>query len=168
MDPILQEALTIKNILFKNCNTIFISTVDNKGYPNVSYAPTYIDPENNFYIYISTLAKHTQNMLITKKISFMIVENNSENIFAKKRITLTGEINTIDRTSDVFNHIMLNMKNKLGDTIDMIKHMEDFHLIRIKPLSGLLVHGFAKAFILNGMGLNNITHLNDVGHTEKK
>ena len=55
----------------------------------------------------------------------------------------------------------------LGDTIDVTKHMEDFYLIKIKPVSGLLVHGFAKAFVLHGEGLNEIKHLNDIGHKEK-
>ena len=60
------------------------------------------------------------------------------------------------------------MKKKFGETIDMIKHMEDFSLIQINPMSALLVHGFAKAFILSGEGLNDVKHLNDIGHTENK
>jgi len=167
MDPILKEAIEAKNSLIKNCNTILISTVSEKNNPNVSYAPTYIDDNCNFYIYISTLAKHTNNMIKTKKISFMILDEKSQNIFAKKRITFNGEIKMIDRKTEIFNELMGQMKNKLGETIDMIKHMEDFYLIKITPISGLLVHGFAKAFVLHGEGLNEIKHLNDIGHTEK-
>ena len=167
MDPVLKEAIEAKNSLIKSCNTILISTVSEKNNPNVSYAPTYIDDNCNFYIYISTLAKHTNNMIKTKKISFMILDEKSQNIFAKKRITFNGEIKIIDRKTGIFNELMEQMKNKLGETIDMIKHMEDFHLIKIKPISGLLVHGFAKAFVLHGEGLSEIKHLNDIGHTEK-
>ena len=82
MDPVLKEAIEAKNSLIKNCNTILISTVSEKNNPNVSYAPTYIDDNCNFYIYISTLAKHTNNMIKTKKISFMILDEKSQNIFA--------------------------------------------------------------------------------------
>ena len=167
MDPVLKEAFEVKNGLIKNCNTIHISTVSEKNDPNVSYAPTYIDDNCNFYIYISTLAKHTNNMIKTKKISFMILDEKSQNVFAKKRITFNGEIKIIDRETEIFNELMAQMKNKLGETIDMIKHMKDFHLIKITPISGLLVHGFAKAFVLHGEGLSEIKHLNDIGHTEK-
>ena len=167
MDDILKESISEKNNLIKNCNLIFISTVNIDGEPNISYAPTYIDDKYNFYIYISTLAKHTKNIIDTNKISFMVIEQNAQNIFAKKRITLNGDITIIDRKTNLFNELMNEMKNKLGDTIDMIKHMEDFYLIKIKPISGLLVHGFAKAFVLHGKGLNEIRHLNDIGHTEK-
>ena len=168
MDDILQEARLVKNELIENCETIFISSVNKKGNPNVSYAPTYIDESLNFYIYVSALAKHTQNIIETNKISFMILEQNSNNIFAKKRITFNGKINKIQRNSDHFNNVISEMTKKLGETIDMIKHMEDFSLIQINPMSALLVHGFAKAFILSGDGLNDVKHLNDMGHTENK
>ena len=167
MDLILQEAIEAKNELIKNCNIILISTINEKNEPNASYAPTYIDPQCNFYIYISTLAKHTKNLITNNKISFMVMEENSANVFAKKRITFNGKIKIIDRKSDAFNDLMDEMKNKLGETIDMIKNMQDFHLIKIKPISGLLVHGFARAFIVQGEGLNEIKHLNDIGHSEK-
>ena len=167
MDLILQEAIEAKDDLIKNCNIILISTINEKNEPNVSYAPTYIDSQCNFYIYISALAKHTKNLITTNKISFMIMEENSANIFAKKRITFNGKIKIIDRKSDVFNELMDKMKTKLGETIEMIKNMQDFHLIQIKPISGLLVHGFARAFIVQGDGLSDIKHLNDIGHSEK-
>ena len=133
----------------------------------MSYAPTYIDNKCNFYVYISTLAKHTQNIINTNKISFMIMDQKNQNIFAKKRITLNGNIKIIDRKTDIFNKLMKKMQTKLGDTIEIIKNMKDFHLFKITPNSGLLVHGFAKAFIMSGEGLNEVKHLNDIGHTEK-
>ena len=167
MDLSLQEAIIAKNNLIKNCNIIFISTVNKQGEPNVSYAPTYIDNKCNFYVYISTLAKHTQNIINTNKISFMIMDQKNQNIFAKKRITLNGNIKIIDRKTDIFNKLMKKMQTKLGDTIEIIKNMKDFHLFKITPNSGLLVHGFAKAFIMSGEGLNEVKHLNDIGHTEK-
>jgi len=167
MDSILQEAHIEKEKLIKDCNTIFIGSVNQSGEPNASYAPTHIDEDCNFYIYISALAKHTKNILDTGKISFMLVEPKSQNIFAKKRITFNGQIKKIERKSEDFNTVMGDMRDKLGETIDMIRNMEDFSLIKITPISGLLVYGFAKAFILTGKGLNEIKHLNDIGHTEK-
>ena len=75
--------LEMENILQK----ILTNQINEKNEPNASYAPTYIDPQCNFYIYISTLAKHTKNLITNNKISFMVMEENSANVFAKKRIT---------------------------------------------------------------------------------
>ena len=107
MDLILQEAIEAKNELIKNCNIILISTINKKNEPNVSYAPTYIDSQCNFYVYISTLAKHTKNIIGNNKISFMVMEENSPNIFAKKRITFNGKIKIINRKSDTFNTLFV-------------------------------------------------------------
>ena len=105
----------LKNNLLQiiNCNIILISTINEKNEPNVSYAPTYIDSQCNFYIYISTLAKHTKNILGNNKLSFMAMEENSPNIFAKKRITFNGKIKIIDRKSDTFNTLMDKIKKVL-------------------------------------------------------
>ena len=50
MDSVLQEAIQVKNELIDNCDTIFISSVNLEGFPNVSYAPVYIDNSSYFYI----------------------------------------------------------------------------------------------------------------------
>ena len=46
------ESIQVKNDMVANMNTIILSTIDNSGNPNSSYAPCLIDDDVNLYIYI--------------------------------------------------------------------------------------------------------------------
>ena len=63
MSEILTEAETQKNNLISNMNTIIMATTDKNDLPNSSYAPSYVDKNNHFYIYVSLLSKHTKHCL---------------------------------------------------------------------------------------------------------
>ena len=93
MDKLKTEAFQEKNQMLSNMKSIILSTVDQRGKPNASYAPSVIDENGSFFIYISTLSKHTQNLLNNSKVSMMIIEDetNSENLFARKRFTIKGK-----------------------------------------------------------------------------
>ena len=170
MDEKLSEAIKEKERIFSEMDTIILSTTDDKGMPNSSYAPTALDNEGNFYIYISELSKHTQNLLSSNNVSFMIIEDEckSENIFARRRFTINGQSKEVIRDSEEWNNKIRLLENKFKDQINFLKNMTDFHLFKLIPENGLLVHGFGRAFRFVGKGLNQIKHLNDKGHTEKK
>ena len=71
------ESVQVKNDMVANMNTIILSTIDNNGNPNSSYAPCLVDDDVNLYIYISKLSKHTQNLLDNNRVSAMIIEDES-------------------------------------------------------------------------------------------
>ena len=166
MDKILIEALKEKDKLVKAMNTIILSTNDNNGIPNSSYAPSCIDQNGNFYVYISELSKHTQNLLHDNKVSLMIIEDESqcENIFARKRFTMNAESSHLERESNVWNEKIKLFEEKFTEQMSFLKTLTDFHLFKITPYDGLLIHGFARAFRLTGAGLKQINYLNDKGH----
>ena len=169
MDEVLSEAVIEKNSLLDNMQTVIISTVDKKGYPNASYAPALMH-EGNFYIYVSMLSKHTSNLIKEKKASIMIVEDESksERLFARKRITMDVESVVIKRESEDWKHIMDLMQSKFGESIAFLRNLKDFFLINLKTSKALLVYDFGKAFTLSGKNLNDINHMNDKGHTKSK
>ncbi|MAV64922.1 MAG: HugZ family protein [Pelagibacteraceae bacterium TMED124] len=169
MDDLLVKAIEAKNSLIENMNTVVMSTIGSDGLPNSSYAPAIVDLDYNFYIYISSLSKHTSNLLSNNKVSIMIIEDESvsENIFGRKRFTMDAHSDLIDRESNKWNQLILNMESKFGETVTYLKNMTDFHLFKIKPQKGLLVHGFARAFVFDGPGLSQIRYLNEKGHTKK-
>tara|TARA_B100001029_G_C15014329_1_gene426309 strand:- start:142 stop:690 length:549 start_codon:yes stop_codon:yes gene_type:complete len=161
-----KEAIIEKNILFEKVKTAILSTVDEKGNPNASYCPIGIDNNNNIYIYISELSKHTSNLLSNKKISVMLIEDesNSTNIFARKRLTIDVEVIKIDRgTVDWFDKITY-LDTRYGESMKYLKDMIDFHLFQLIPKQALLVYGFGKAFKLYGPQLESFKHLNEKGH----
>ena len=63
-----REAEMEKNLLIKNIHSAVISTSNLLNESNVSYAPIAVDIKNNFYIYVSDLAKHTQNLQLNPNI----------------------------------------------------------------------------------------------------
>ena len=169
MDEILKTAIEEKDKLINNMQTIMMSTIDSEGKPNSSYAPSVIDSYGNYYVYISKLSKHTLNMLNNPNVSMMIIEDESktENVFGRKRFTMDSDVKVIDRDSEEWKEVILLMENKFGETMTYLKDLTDFYLFKLKPESGLLVHGFARAFKFVGDGLNEIQYLNDKGHNKK-
>ena len=82
-DSLLIEAKEKKNEMISGMSSIILSTISKHGEPNSSYAPSVVDSDVNFYIYISSLSKHTSNLEVNSKLSLMIIEDESkaENIF---------------------------------------------------------------------------------------
>ena len=158
-----------KNLLLENVNTAILSTVDDIGQPNASYAPIGIDSENNMYIYISDLSKHTKNIISTNKVSVMLIEDESKssNVFARKRLTINVKSILIDRGTVDWYEKITYLDVRFSDSMKFLKEMSDFHLIQLVPEDALLVYGFGKAFRLTGNKLENIVHLNDKGHKKE-
>ena len=170
MDELLIEAKDRKEQIVKDFKTIILSTTNKENLPNSSYAPSAVDENGDFYIYISELSKHTSNLLSNPVASLMIIEDesNSDNIFARKRFTMTCSATEIKRDTNKWVDKINLMENKFGEAISYLKKLTDFHLFKIKPESGLLVYGFARAFNFYGEKLDQIKFLNDKGHTQKK
>tara|TARA_Y100000590_G_scaffold230730_1_gene260051 strand:- start:2415 stop:2930 length:516 start_codon:yes stop_codon:yes gene_type:complete len=164
-----KEASIEKNILFENTKSAILSTVDKNGNPNASYAPIGIDEENNMYIYISELSKHTDNLMSNQKISVMFIEDESKstNIFARKRLTINVNADLIERGTVDWYEKITYLDNRFGDAMKYLKEMSDFHLFQLEPTDALLVYGFGKAFRFSGKKLEKFKHLNDVGHKKE-
>ena len=169
MDEILKEAFSEKDKIISKMSTIILSTKCNEGNPNASYAPSVIDSDGFYYIYISRLSKHATNLLNDAKLSVMIIEDESDskNLFARKRLTMNCISNEIARDTDDWLDKMELMEDKFGESISYLKKLTDFHLFQLKPIDGLLVYDFARAFRFKGIKLDEIQFLNDKGHTKK-
>ena len=162
------EAISEKKLLLDNLDTVILSTIDESGMPNSSYAPIALDENGYIYIYISELAKHTDNIIANKKVSVMFIEDESKaaNLYARKRLTINVIPEHIDRDTEDWNRKMIILENKFSETIKALKNMTDFHLFRLKPKDALLVYGFGKAFRFKGEDLAQLSHVNEKGHKE--
>tara|TARA_Y100001970_G_C14228983_1_gene857436 strand:+ start:2501 stop:3031 length:531 start_codon:yes stop_codon:yes gene_type:complete len=163
-----KEVLIEKKLLLENVRSAILSTIDKNNNPNVSYAPIGIDDENNFYIYISELSKHTNNLLLNSKVSLMFIEDESRstNIFARKRLTVNVSVDLIERGTVDWYEKINNLDERFSETMKFLKDMSDFHLFQLSPIDALIVYGFGKAFHLDGENLDNIIHLNEKGHVK--
>lgn len=161
----LNEVLLACNDFQQQFASLLLATADAQGLPHASYA-AYVQDDGKFYVYVSELAAHTRNLQRSGTASVMFIENEEQakHIFARQRLNYQCETHEVARASEQFAHIMALFEQKFGSFMEMLKNLQDFHLIAIHPIQGTYVQGFARAFVLEGEELGKIRHMNDVGH----
>ncbi len=159
-----QDNLTSAQKEFQNLRetlkTVQLATLNSDGQPEASYAP-FVWFEQNYYLYLSELAKHTSNLLGNSSVSLLFIESeeSSPNLFARRRIILQGDAQAVTRDAELFEQIMTQFRQRFGNFIDRIQPLKDFHLFQIKTHRGRFIQGFAQAYELSGPGLNDIRHI---------
>jgi putative heme iron utilization protein len=128
---------------FKSC---VLSTIDEKGNPFSSYAP-FIIKDGKYYVYISSMAKHTQNLDLHKKVALFFVEDeiSCENIFGRKRVVLQCNSKKLQRDTE-----------KHGSTMKMLKSMKDFSFYEFEVFDGEAVFGFGEAYNVGGKNFDEL------------
>ena len=159
MNAEIKKIELIKEQLINNSKSMMIS-VSYDGFSDIGYAP-YFFQNNIFYIYSSELSSHIKLLLLKKTGTFMIIkdENDSQNIWARLRLKFDAKISTIVRDSKEFHDISDGISAKLGQTMNLIKQFNDFHLIKIVPSKGTIISGFGSAFNLKGASLKVVNKI---------
>ena len=141
--------------------TLQLATVDVKAKPNASYAP-FVYFEQSFYVLISELARHTQNILNNANASLMLIEAESEakNLYARVRLTFDAEAVIVSRETQQWQDVIELMINRLGETVQGLSQFTDFHLLKLKVEQGLYVKGFGQAYQVLANDLAEQTHIN--------
>jgi putative heme iron utilization protein len=127
--------------------SLLMATVNDQGFPEISYA-SYIEVDGKFYIFISELASHTNNLLKNSNASVMFIEDESKasHAFARKRLTFTCEASRVSCDKQLFEILIEKMQQRFGNLIDTLRSLNDFHLFELRPLTGQYVAGFGKAY----------------------
>ena len=135
---------------------------DDSSCPELGVTPS-IRHDDHFFIYPSRLSAHVRVMMESGVSQFLVMEDeaSAQNIWARKRIRFTAEIIEIDRHSDDFNLLSDIFAARHGPTMNLIRDFTDFHMLKLVPLHGVMVLGFAKAFRLEGGGLDIVAHLRE-------
>jgi len=136
--------------------TAIIGTLDKNNHPFSSYAP-YVYDENRFYVYISSIATHTKNIQANPKASLFFVEDESktDNLFARKRISLQCESVKIERSSERFEAVLALFAQKFdASMVETLKNMMDFGLFELKVFYGEATFGFGKAYLIGGENMD--------------
>ncbi|MCL1037338.1 heme utilization protein HutZ [Shewanella submarina] len=149
--------------------TLQLATRNSEGQPNASYSP-YALSENGFYILVSDLARHGQNLKMSEQVSVMLVEDESEakTVFARKRLTFDTTAQRLERDTDAFKEGVLALQQKHGEMVTNLAALGDFNLYRLRPEQGLYVKGFGQAFKLSGAELLDVSWMTDGHHGEAK
>lgn len=139
--------------------TVLIATTNLKNIPEASYAP-YLESEGKYYIFISELALHTQNLLQTKICSLLFIEDeaNTKNLFARQRVSLQCRAEHLARNAEESQIVLGLFHERFGKLIQLLQTLPDFHLFCLSPHSGNYVAGFGKAYSLSGSDLSQLQH----------
>ncbi|MGE9292286.1 MAG: HugZ family protein [Puniceicoccales bacterium] len=156
--------------LLGSFQSVQLATVDAQSAPTASYSPAVLDDERNFYIYVSEIAGHTDNLLDNRKVSFMVIEDESTagQLFARKRIFFKAQAVEVERGSPAWEDILWRFDEKFGRLVEHLKGMVDFHLFRLKPEDGRFVLGFGRAYSISA-DLSQVEYLNGLdgnGHRQ--
>jgi hypothetical protein len=140
----LQELLTSQQ-------TLLLSTASVTGIPDLSYAPFVRDGSGCFYIFISKLAAHTDNLFTNPQASVMFVrpESVSNNLFAREQAIFDCSVKDINRDDDCYATQLMALQNQFGEIVGVLRSLSDFHLFALSPESGRYVAGFGQAFTIN-------------------
>lgn len=131
--------------------TLILSTVSTEGEPESSYAPYVRDQQGVFYIFVSEMAAHTNNMLNHRFVSIMFIgsEQETQNLFARERIIFKCSVDEIQPENKYYAQQLKAMKEKFGETVALLTSLSDFHLLALTPVNGRYIAGFGQAFSIN-------------------
>lgn len=147
--------------------SLTISSIDENGNPFSSYAP-FVKFNHKYYVYLSLMAKHSNNLTQNPKTSIFFCEDEKDckNIFAKKRATLQCEVKRLEQNSNEEKEILEQFGLKFGnEMITMLKNLGDFYLFEFKPFYGEAVFGFGKAYNLGGENFEIFVERTNLPHT---
>lgn len=148
------------------CQTLQLATLNN-GIPHVSYAP-FAHTEQGYYILVSDIAQHGQNLKTAKSVSIMMIEDeaSAKTIYARRRLSFDTTATLIDKTSATGQQALAALTARFGEIIANLSQLGDFNLYQLTPEQGRYVKGFGKASNVSGNDLLSIIHLNE-GHLRK-
>ena len=138
--------------------SIMLSTVNANGTPQASYAPFLMDADKTFYIYVSGLSAHTENLKQTGRASVLFIEDEAETkeIFARRRLNYSCVVAPLPRDTAQWQPLIDRFEQRFGGVIGLMKGLPDFQIFRLKPQSGQFVIGFGAAYRVNTDDLNTL------------
>lgn len=127
--------------------TVMIASLNADSSPLISYAP-FVEKEGAFYIFISYLAEHTPNLIERPQASIMLTADEStvSNLFVRGRVRYEAECTVIDRQEALFDEVLLDLEQRQGKMVSLLRTLGDFYLICLRPLEGSLVVGAGAAY----------------------
>jgi putative heme iron utilization protein len=149
--------------------TLLMATVSSDGTPEASYAPFVRADDNCFYVYVSGLSRHTGNLEASGRVSVLFIEDERDvkQLFARTRLTFDCRAELIERESERWQAIMNTFHDMFGNVIELIRPLTDFKLFRLRPQDGIYVRGFAQAYRVSDVAIENIEHIRDAtGNTK--
>ncbi len=141
--------------LQEHCGSLMMATLSDDGSPHCSYTPFCLD-NNNYLILISELALHTRNLMARPVLDIMLIQDESDanQLFARNRLTLSCDAIEISAEDPDYVRLLDQFQERHGKTVELLRQLPDFHLLRLTPREGRFVMGFGQAYELKGDNLD--------------
>ncbi len=135
----IERALNTFTDDFKSC---IISTLTHKKVPFTSYAP-FVKYNNDYYIIISKIARHYENMKSEPNASIMFIEDeqSAQHIFFRKRLSYQVEMKLNINSKSVIQ----KFQNAFGNVIEQLLKL-DFMIVKCIIKEGYMILGPGKAY----------------------
>ncbi len=156
LDAVREEYLALRD----RTDGALLATLAADRTPAASYAPlVWVDGRS--YLFLSDLAAHTQNLKRCASISLLLIEEpgSSGNAFARRRITLQGNAQIVERDDPLYAPALAEFHRRFGEVVSLLEALPDFHLFALRLDSGRYIRGFGQAFELAGDHLDQLTHI---------
>lgn len=137
--------------LLRSQQSLILATASSNAVPESSYSPYIRGANGDFYIFISELAQHTQNLLHNPKASILFIAEESQchNVFARERAIFAVQGREIPRADPSYNPIMQSFAETFGSVIPLLNALNDFHLFALTPQQGRYIMGFGNAYTID-------------------
>ena len=152
-DSAVQDFLALRD----NASSAQLATLAKDTTPEASYAPCVLF-EGDYYLFLSQLSSHTTNLARNPEVGLMLIEDEFEaaNPFARRRISLQGRAEPVERGSDIFKSVLSLFHRRFGKVMKIIEPLPDFQLFCVHVTSGRFVRGFGQAYELAGKRLDRL------------
>ena len=134
--------------------SLILATQSPQSLPLASYAPFIEDEQGNFYLLLSGLAGHSVNLQYHQQqqstLSILLIEDEqtARNIFARKRLSYTCNVDIWSREHPQWQEKIDALQARFGKTIEVLADLGDFRLYCLRPIKGQYVRGFGQAYEL--------------------
>jgi len=141
--------------LQRRCGSLMMATLSEDGQPHCSYTPFCLSGRD-YLVLVSELAQHTANLLARPTLDIMLIQDESDakQLFARNRLTLSCSASPIPRSDADYDRLLDAFQAMHGKTVELLRQLPDFHLLRLRPTAGRLVLGFGQAYELKGENLD--------------
>jgi putative heme iron utilization protein len=141
--------------------TLSLSTLTEEAKPNISYAPFIEDENGIFYLFLSQLASHTQDLLTHPLASVLLMqdEQDTRQLFARQRISYQCLVEVVEKDDGKYSQLLKQFESRFGSIMELLNSLPDFILFRLTPQQGRYVMGFGKAYTLTGENLTELEHI---------
>lgn len=129
--------------------SLIISTTTSDGQLHTSYAP-YLYEGGYYYIPTSSITPYYQYMHANTQVGLMIIEDEQQakNICRRTRLSCQAATEIVTHNSAEFIYVISELRQRIGNTMDLFVALNDFKLFRMSPQTGNLMLGLTKAYNL--------------------